>query len=207
MELSRKVEKETFHTDEREAIKIQEENEARIKREDKLEEEIEELKAETQGLSNRIETLQKEKEIEIEKFSTKLQHLQKSSDRLKEELFNKDASIGEYLNRLSEMGQKNLEMSEQLGRARDIKVTFIYQLESVFEEETEELKETIEEQLGINREMKTEKDSLEMSLTEARISDLVRNGRYNCLTSSLQLCKTCGGLGRGIKKPSVDLVK
>ncbi|XP_068222073.1 myosin heavy chain, clone 203-like [Palaemon carinicauda] len=130
--------------------KVYEENEARIKREDKLEEEIEELKAETQGLSNRIETLQKEKEIEIEKFSTKLQHLQKSSDHLKEELSNKDASIGQqYLNRLSEMGQINLEMSEQLERAKDEKVTFIHQLESVFEEETEELEQTIEKQLGV----------------------------------------------------------
>ncbi|XP_068222076.1 myosin heavy chain, clone 203-like [Palaemon carinicauda] len=102
--------------------KVQEENEVRIKREDKLEEEIEELKAETQGLSNRIETLQKEKEIEIEKFSTKL---------------------------LSEMGQINLEMSEQLERAKNEKVTFIHQLESVFEEETEELEQTIEKQLGV----------------------------------------------------------
>ncbi|XP_068222180.1 golgin subfamily A member 6-like protein 26 [Palaemon carinicauda] len=103
--------------------KVQEENEARIKRENKLEKESEELKAETQGLSNRIETLQKEKEIVIEKFLIKLQHLQKSSDRLKEELSNKDASIGQYLNRLSEMGQISLEMRNYTCLVNELKDT------------------------------------------------------------------------------------
>ncbi|XP_068225314.1 nucleolar protein 58-like [Palaemon carinicauda] len=77
-------------------------------------------------------------------------------------------------------------MSEKLERAKDEKVAFIHRLESVFEEETEELKETIEEQLGIIREMKTQKERLEMSLTEARVNDLVRNGRYNCLLEELE---------------------
>ncbi|XP_068222249.1 uncharacterized protein [Palaemon carinicauda] len=77
-------------------------------------------------------------------------------------------------------------MSEQLEKVEGKKVASIHQLESVFEEETEELKETLEEQLGIIREMKTEKERLEMSLTEARINDLVRNGRYNCLLEELK---------------------
>ncbi|XP_068237260.1 uncharacterized protein [Palaemon carinicauda] len=69
--------------------KVHGENEARVKRESKLVKEIEDLKVETLGLSQRIETLQIEKEIEIEKFSTKLQDLQETNDQLNEKLSDK----------------------------------------------------------------------------------------------------------------------
>ncbi|XP_068222437.1 myosin heavy chain, clone 203-like [Palaemon carinicauda] len=159
--------------------KVHEENEARIKRESKLEEEIEDLKVDTLGLSHRIETLHMEKGIETEKFSTKLQELQKTNDHLNEELSNKDASIGEYPNKSSEMEQINLDKSEQLARVEDEKIASIHWLESRFEDKIVEFEEII-------REMKTEKERLEMSLTEARVNDLVRNGRYNCLLEELK---------------------
>ncbi|XP_068246603.1 uncharacterized protein MCAP_0864-like [Palaemon carinicauda] len=161
--------------------KVHGENEARVKRESKLEEEIEDLKVETLGLSQRIETLQ-EKEIEIEKFSTKLQDIQKTNDHLNEELSKRDASIGEYLNKLIEMEQINLDMCDRLARVEDEKIASIHWLESRFKDKIVEFEEII-------GEMKTEKERLEMSLTEARVNDLVRNGRYKCLLEELKALK------------------
>ncbi|XP_068228041.1 myosin heavy chain, clone 203-like [Palaemon carinicauda] len=162
--------------------KVHGENEARVKRESKLVKEIEDLKVETLGLSQRIETLQIEKEIEIEIFSTKLQDLQDTNDHLNEELSDKDASIGEYLNKSIEMEQINLDMCDRLARVDDEKIASIHWLESRF-------KDKIVEFEGIIGEMKTEKERLEMSLTEARVNDLVRNGRYNCLLEELKALK------------------
>ncbi|XP_068238959.1 putative autophagy-related protein 11 [Palaemon carinicauda] len=149
---------------------VRQENEARMKRESKLEEEIEELKVENLGLSNRNKTLHKEKEIEIEKFSIQLQDLQKTNDQLKEKLSNKDTLIGQYLNRFSEMEEINLEMTEKLTRVEDEKMSCIHWLHCVIKEKIEKLEE-----------MKTQKERLEKSLSEARLNDLVRNGKYNCL--------------------------
>ncbi|XP_068214106.1 NF-kappa-B essential modulator-like [Palaemon carinicauda] len=116
------------------------------------------------------------------------------------------------------MGQINLEMSEQLERAKDKKVTFIHRLESVFEEETEELKETIEEQWGIIREMKTEKGRLEMSLTEAKTKNLTNEGNYTCLVNELkdtkkeactakdELSRALGEIGK-LKKSMTSIAK
>ncbi|XP_068201788.1 uncharacterized protein [Palaemon carinicauda] len=84
------------------------------------------------------------------------------------------------------MGQINLEMSEQLERAKDKKVTFIHRLESVFEEETEKTERDNEEQWGIIKEMKTEKERLEMSLTEAKTKNLTNEGNYTCLVNELK---------------------
>ncbi|XP_068214484.1 uncharacterized protein [Palaemon carinicauda] len=165
-----------------EQLKIHGENEARVKRESKLVKEIEDLKVETLGLSQRIETLQIEKEIDIEKFSTKLQDLQETNDHLNEELSDKDASIGEYLNKLIEMEQINLDMCDRLARVEDEKIASIHWLESRFKDKIVEFEEII-------GEMKTEKERLEMSLTEARVNDLVRNGRYNCLLEELKALK------------------
>ncbi|XP_068250359.1 myosin heavy chain, clone 203-like [Palaemon carinicauda] len=162
--------------------KVHGENEARVKRELKLVKEIEDLKVETLGLSQRIETLQIEKEIEIEKFSTKLQDLQETNDHLNEELSDKDASIGEYLNKLIEMEQINLDMCDRLARVEDEKIASIHWLKSRFKDKVVEFEETI-------GEMKTEKERLEMSWTEARVNDLVRNGRYNCLLEELKALK------------------
>ncbi|XP_068235877.1 probable DNA double-strand break repair Rad50 ATPase [Palaemon carinicauda] len=159
--------------------KVHGENEARVKRESKLVKEIEDLKVETLGLSQRIETLQIEKEIEIEKFSIKLQDLQETNDHLNEELSDKDASIGEYLNKLIEMEQINL---DRLARVEDEKIASIHWLESRFKDKIVEFEEII-------GEMKTEKERLEMSLTDARVNDLVRNGTYNCLLEELKALK------------------
>ncbi|XP_068218452.1 uncharacterized protein MG328-like [Palaemon carinicauda] len=84
------------------------------------------------------------------------------------------------------MGQINLEMSEQLERAKNEKVASIHQLESVFEEKIDELEQTIEKQLGIIREMKTEKEGLEMNLTEAKTKNLTNEGNYTCLVNELK---------------------
>ncbi|XP_068220384.1 uncharacterized protein [Palaemon carinicauda] len=123
--------------------KVHGENEARVKRESKLVKEIEDLKVETLGLSHRIETLQIEKEIEIEKFSTKLQDLQETNDHLNEELSDKDASIGEYLNNLIEMEQINLDMCDRLARVDDEKIASIHWLESRFKDIIVEFEEII----------------------------------------------------------------
>ncbi|XP_068248868.1 putative leucine-rich repeat-containing protein DDB_G0290503 [Palaemon carinicauda] len=162
--------------------KVHGENEARVKRESKLMKEIKDLKVETLGLSQRIETLQIEKEIEIEKFSAKLQDLQETNDHLNEELSDEDASIGEYLNKSIEMEQINLDMCDRLARVEDEKIASIHWLESRFKDKIVEFEEII-------GEMKTEKERLEMSLTEARVNDLVRNGRYNCLLEELKALK------------------
>ncbi|XP_068220505.1 nucleolar protein 58-like [Palaemon carinicauda] len=84
------------------------------------------------------------------------------------------------------MGQINLEMSEQLERAKNEKVASIHQLESVFEEKIDKLEQTIEKQLGIIREMKTEKEGLEMNLTEAKTKNLTNEGNYTCLVNKLK---------------------
>ncbi|XP_068201556.1 putative leucine-rich repeat-containing protein DDB_G0290503 [Palaemon carinicauda] len=161
--------------------KVHWENEARVKKESKLQEEIEDLKRETLGLSQKIETLQ-EKEIEIEKFSTKLQDIQKTNDHLNEELSKRDDSIKEYLNRLVEMEQINLDLCDRLARVEDEKIASIHWLQSRFKDKIVEFEEII-------GEMKTEKERLEKSLTEARVNDLVRNGRYSCLLEELKALK------------------
>ncbi|XP_068224386.1 myosin heavy chain, clone 203-like [Palaemon carinicauda] len=157
--------------------KVHVEYEARVKKEYKLQEKIEDLKIETLGLSQKIEILQ-EKEIEIEKFSTKLQDIQKTNDHLNVELSKRD----EYLDRLNEMEQINLDMCDRLARVEDEKIASIHWLQSRFKDKIVEFEEII-------GEMKTEKERLEKSLTEARVNDLVRNGRYNCLLEELKALK------------------
>ncbi|XP_068204043.1 myosin heavy chain, clone 203-like [Palaemon carinicauda] len=178
-ELSEKDYKISVLNDQLEKVHV--EYEARVKKESKLQEEIEDLKIETLGLSQKIETFQ-EKEIEIEKFSTKLQDIQKTNDHLNEELSNRDATIEEYLNRLIEMEQINLDLCDRLARVEDEKIASIYWLQSRFKDKIVEFEEII-------GEMKTEKERLEKSLTEARVNDLVRNGRYSCLLEELKALK------------------
>ncbi|XP_068201780.1 myosin heavy chain, clone 203-like [Palaemon carinicauda] len=94
--------------------KVHRENEARVKRESKLEKEIEELKVKTLCLSNRIETLQKDKENEIENFSTKMQDLQLTNEQLKSELSNREITIGDHLDDLTEKDHKISGLNDQL---------------------------------------------------------------------------------------------
>ncbi|XP_068235819.1 myosin heavy chain, clone 203-like [Palaemon carinicauda] len=80
------------------------------------------------------------------------------------------------------MEQINLDMCDRLARVEDEKIASIHWLESRFKDKIVEFEEII-------GEMKTEKERLEMSLTEARVNDLVRNGRYNCLLEELKALK------------------
>ncbi|XP_068219279.1 chromosome partition protein Smc-like [Palaemon carinicauda] len=150
-----------------------------------LEGEIEELEKTIQNQLDIIKEMETEKEIETEKFSTELQDLQQTNDHLKDELSNKNASIGEYLNQLTKMEQINLEISEKLVNVEGEKAESIHRLESIFEGEIEELEKTIQNQLDIIKEMETEKERLEMKLTEAKEKDLVRNKNYNSLLEEL----------------------
>ncbi|XP_068245252.1 putative leucine-rich repeat-containing protein DDB_G0290503 [Palaemon carinicauda] len=147
--------------------------------------EIEELEKTIQNQLDIIKEMETEKEIETEKFSTELQDLQQTNDQLKDELSNKNASIGEHLNQLTKMEQINLEISEKLVYVEGEKTDSIHQLESIFEGEIKELEKTIQNQLDIIKEMETEKERLEMKLTEAKEKDLVRNKNYNSLLEEL----------------------
>ncbi|XP_068229670.1 synaptonemal complex protein 1-like [Palaemon carinicauda] len=147
--------------------------------------EIEELEKTIQNQLDIIKEMETEKEIETEKFSTELQDLQQTNDQLKDELSNKNSSIGEYLNQLTKMEQINLEISEKLVNVEGEKAVSIHRLESIFEGEIEELEKTIQNQLDIIKEMETEKERLEMKLTEAKEKDLVRNKNYNSLLEEL----------------------
>ncbi|XP_068227925.1 putative protein tag-278 [Palaemon carinicauda] len=147
--------------------------------------EIEELEKTIQNQLDIIKDMETKKEIETEKFSTELQDLQQTNDHLKDELSNKNASIGDYLNQLTKMEQINLEISEKLVNVEGEKAESIHRLESIFEGEIEELEKTIQNQLDIIKEMETEKERLEMKLTEAKEKDLVRNKNYNSLLEEL----------------------
>ncbi|XP_068238275.1 myosin-6-like [Palaemon carinicauda] len=92
----------------------------------------------------------------------------------------------EHLNKLCEMEQNHLEFSEKLQKVDREKVASIHRLESVFEAEIDELNETNEKQMQIIREMTTEKERLEMSLTEARMENLTKEGNYSCLVNMLK---------------------
>ncbi|XP_068246680.1 M protein, serotype 5-like [Palaemon carinicauda] len=93
----------------------------------------------------------------------------------------------EYSHKFSEMEQKNREMSEELEKLEGEKVASIHQLESVFEKKIDELEDTIEKQLGIIGEMNTEKERMDMSLTEAKMKNLTSEGNYT--SSSTEMAK------------------
>ncbi|XP_068218433.1 calponin homology domain-containing protein DDB_G0272472-like [Palaemon carinicauda] len=92
----------------------------------------------------------------------------------------------EHLNKLCEMEQNHLEFGEKLQKVDREKVASIHRLESVFEAEIDELNETNEKQMQIIREMATEKERLEISLTEARMENLTNEGNYSCLVKTLK---------------------
>ncbi|XP_068229806.1 putative leucine-rich repeat-containing protein DDB_G0290503 [Palaemon carinicauda] len=92
----------------------------------------------------------------------------------------------EHLNKLCEMEQNHLEFGEKLQEVDREKVASIHRLESVFEAEIDELNETNEKQMQIIREMATEKERLEISLTEARMENLTNEGNYSCLVKTLK---------------------
>ncbi|XP_068200370.1 calponin homology domain-containing protein DDB_G0272472-like [Palaemon carinicauda] len=92
----------------------------------------------------------------------------------------------EHLNKLCEMEQNHLEFGEKLQKVDCEKVASIHRLESVFEAEIDELNETNEKQMQIIREMATEKERLEISLTEARMENLTNEGNYSCLVKTLK---------------------
>ncbi|XP_068229560.1 trichohyalin-like [Palaemon carinicauda] len=92
----------------------------------------------------------------------------------------------EHLNKLCEMEQNHLEFGEKLQKVDREKVASIHRLESVFEAEIDELNETNEKQMQIIREMATEKERLEISLTEARMKNLTNEGNYSCLVKTLK---------------------
>ncbi|XP_068217833.1 paramyosin-like [Palaemon carinicauda] len=99
----------------------------------------------------------------------------------------------EHLNKLCEMEQNHLEFTEKLQKVDREKVASIHRLESVFEAEIDELNETNEKQMQIIREMTTEKERLEMSLTESRMENLTNEENYSCLVNILKDVKkeTC----------------
>ncbi|XP_068227401.1 uncharacterized protein aq_1476-like [Palaemon carinicauda] len=87
--------------------------------------------------------------------------------------------------KLTEVKEKDLVRNKNynslLEELVNLKEEYYEKSKSVFEEDIEELKETIEKQLEIIREMETEKERLEMKLTEAKEKDLVKNKNYNSL--------------------------
>ncbi|XP_068222893.1 probable DNA double-strand break repair Rad50 ATPase [Palaemon carinicauda] len=126
----------------------------------------------------------------------------KNYNSLLEELVNLKE---EYYEKSSEMEEKNLELSKQLEKGEREKVASIHRLESVFEGEIEELKKRIEKQLGIIREMETEKERLEMKLTEAKFNDLIRNERYNGLLELVSLKEEYYDKSSEMEEKNLDL--
>ncbi|XP_068235881.1 uncharacterized protein [Palaemon carinicauda] len=142
----------------------------------KVEEEKRDLKAEIQRLSNAMETLQKDKEIEIEHFSTKMQDLQLTNEQLKSELSNKEATIGDHLNQLTEKAQKILGLTEQLEKAHEENEARI-ERESKLEEEIEELKV---ENLGLSNRIETlqKEEEIEIEKFSTRLQDLQKTNDH-----------------------------
>ncbi|XP_068222857.1 myosin heavy chain, clone 203-like [Palaemon carinicauda] len=167
--------------------KVHGENEARVKRESKLEKEIEELKVETLCLSNRIETLQKDKENEIENFSTKMQDLQITSEQLKSELSNREITIGDHLDDLTEKDHKISGLNDQLEKVHGENEARVKR-ESKLEKEIEELKvETLclsnrIETLQKDKENEIENFSTKMQdlqITSEQLKSELSNRDYN----------------------------
>ncbi|XP_068200797.1 putative autophagy-related protein 11 [Palaemon carinicauda] len=136
--------------------------------------ENEELRAENQHLSNIIGTLQIDKKIEMENLATKNDDLERTNAHLKQELCSQKVVLEQYKNELMEKDKSNIELTEKLEKVLQNK----RKLEKFVKKKMEAL-EQISEQTH----------ELEKSLNEARINDLIRNGRYKCLLQELQSLK------------------
>ncbi|XP_068201779.1 myosin-6-like [Palaemon carinicauda] len=144
-----------------------------------LEREISSRKeVESRSLAEKEELLAEKEELLAEK--------EELNERYKCLLDELECLKKEHLNKLCEMEQNHLEFGEKLQKVDREKVASIHRLESVFEAEIDELNETNEKQMQIIREMATEKERLEISLTEARMENLTNEGNYSCLVKTLK---------------------
>ncbi|XP_068201729.1 calponin homology domain-containing protein DDB_G0272472-like [Palaemon carinicauda] len=135
--------------------------------------ENEELRTENQHLSKIIGTLQIDKKIEMENLASKNDDLERTNEHLKQELCNKKVVLEQYKNKLMEKDKSNTKLTQKLEKVRHNK----RKLEK-FVEKMEVIEQISEQRL-----------ELQKSLDEARINDLIRNGRYKCLLQELETLK------------------
>ncbi|XP_068246335.1 uncharacterized protein [Palaemon carinicauda] len=136
--------------------------------------ENEELRAENQHLSNIIGTLQIDKKIEMENLTTKNDDLERINEHLKQELCSQKVVPEQYINELIEKDKSNIELTEKLEKVRQNK---------------RKLEKFVKKKMEVIEQISEQTHELEKSLNEARINDLIRNGRYKCLLQELQKSK------------------
>ncbi|XP_068243603.1 golgin subfamily A member 6-like protein 22 [Palaemon carinicauda] len=133
--------------------------------------ENEELRAENQHLCNIIGTLQIDKKIEMENLATKNDDLERTNEHLKQELCSQKVVLEQYKNELMENDKSNIELTEKLEKVRQNK---------------RKLEKFVKKKMEVIEQISEQRHELEKSLNEARINDLIRNGRYKCLLQELQ---------------------
>ncbi|XP_068232205.1 restin homolog [Palaemon carinicauda] len=136
--------------------------------------ENEELRAENQHLSNIIGALQIDKKIEMEDLATKNDDLERTNEHLKQELCSQKVVLEQYKNELMEKDKSNIELTEKLEKIRQNK---------------RKLEKFVKKKMEVIEQISEQTHELEKSLNEARINDLIRNGRYKCLLQELQSLK------------------
>ncbi|XP_068224458.1 serine/threonine-protein kinase MRCK alpha-like [Palaemon carinicauda] len=134
----------------------------------------EDLRAENQHLSNIIGTLQIDKIIEMENLATKNNDLERTNEHLKQELCSQKVFLEQYKNELMEKDKSNIEHTEKLEKVHQNK---------------RKLEKFVKKKMEVIEQISEQTHELEKSLNEARINDLIRNGRYKCLLQELQSLK------------------
>ncbi|XP_068246576.1 uncharacterized protein [Palaemon carinicauda] len=136
--------------------------------------ENEELRAENQDLSKIIGTLQIDKKIEMENLASKNDDLERTNEHLKQELCNKKVVLEQYRNKLMEKDKSNNKLTQKLEKVRHNK---------------RKLEKFVEKKMEVIEHISEQRLELQKSLDEARINDLIRNGRYKCLLQELETLK------------------
>ncbi|XP_068219991.1 golgin subfamily A member 6-like protein 1 [Palaemon carinicauda] len=136
--------------------------------------ENEELRAENQHLSKIIGTLQIDKKIEIENLTSKNDDLERTNEHLKQELCNKKVVLEQYKNKLMEKDKSNIKPTQKLEKVRHNK---------------RKLEKFVEKKMEVIEQISEQRLELQKSLDEARINDLIKNGRYKCLLQELETLK------------------
>ncbi|XP_068235517.1 calponin homology domain-containing protein DDB_G0272472-like [Palaemon carinicauda] len=133
--------------------------------------ENEELRAENQHLSKIIGTLQIDKKIEMENLASKNDDLERTNEHLKQDLCNKKVVLEQYKNKLMEKDKLNIKLTQKLEKVRHNK---------------RKLEKFVEKKMEVIEQISEQRLELQKSLDEARINDLIRNGRYKCLLQELE---------------------
>ncbi|XP_068216693.1 calponin homology domain-containing protein DDB_G0272472-like [Palaemon carinicauda] len=136
--------------------------------------ENEELRAENQHLSKINGTLQIDKRIEMENLASKNDDLERTNEHLKQELCNKKVVLEQYKNKLMEKDKSNIKLTQKLEKVRHNK---------------RKLEKFVEKKMEVIEQISEQRLELQKSLDEARINDLIRNGRYKCLLQELETLK------------------